>query len=382
MLECRNCQLRRINTQIYHLLPYLAHLDLGDNRMQFLDADEFIDLRRLKTLYLDGNLLPVVLERTFVNQVHLRTLCLARNRLAKITDAALFNLSNLIDLDISYNRLSKFESQILNPVLNSLQKLSISGNRFPVSVVKLIVQMVHKIRDLQIADSKLDDIPIGFLPPNVIRLNVSGNNLTNLSAQVLPHQLILLDLSRNQFRGLSERLLSKLERIHEVRLDNNSWSCDVCHVSHIITWLNKTNNTHDLFCASPGKLKGRRIDSLKLDQLPSCDKKTDDLNFMLKVKNNIGLVIGGIATGVFLISCIIFVVCSCIRRHRNARMVQKDKRRSSAEVVEEAAAVFGSKGEISFKFALDLTERQVSVSTIDNMKKETQLHTLPNGTGI
>lgn len=350
--------------------------------MQFLDPEEFIDLHRLKSLYLDGNQLPVVLERTFINQVHLRTLCLARNRLAKITDTALLNLSNLIDLDISYNKLSKFENVILYPVVNSLQKLSISGNYFSVSVVKLIIQTLHKIRDLQIADLKLNEIPLGFLPVNMLRLNVSGNNISNLSAHALPNQLILVDISRNKLQDLSEGVLLKLETTQEVHLYNNTWSCHVCHAAKLIMWLNKTNSTQNLYCASPEKLKGRLLNTLTLDSLPSCDKKINKPNFMTKVKNNIGLVIGGITTGAFLIACIIFVVCSCVQRHQNTRSRHKEKRRSRTEVVEEGSAIFGSKGEISFKFGLDLTERQVSVSTIDTMKKETQLHTLPNGTGI
>lgn len=141
VLECRSCLLRRINTQIYHLLPYLSHLDLGNNRMQFIPVDEFLDLRRLHSLWLDGNQLPVVLERTFANQRQMRTLCLARNRLAMITNRAFLNLSSLVELDVGYNQLDKMEGEVMVPLAESLERLVISGNHFPVEVVKLMLQV-------------------------------------------------------------------------------------------------------------------------------------------------------------------------------------------------------------------------------------------------
>lgn len=123
MLECRACAVRRVNGQIYNLLPYLVQLDLGYNGMPFMSDDDFVDLKRLQILKLDGNMFPVVLERTFVNQGELRSLNLAGNRLAKITNTAFLNMSSLEDLDISYNQLYKMESEIMLPVASTLRRL-------------------------------------------------------------------------------------------------------------------------------------------------------------------------------------------------------------------------------------------------------------------
>ncbi|XP_022902999.1 insulin-like growth factor-binding protein complex acid labile subunit [Onthophagus taurus] len=389
VLECRACGISRINTQIYHLLPYLTHLDLGDNRIQFLDTDEFIDLRRLKSLYLDGNMLPVVLEKAFVHQIRLRTLCLARNRLAKVTSTAFFNLSTLIDLDISYNKLSKFDVESLNPVANSLQRFSISGNQFSASMVKSILQVMYKVRDLSIADLKLEEFPHNFISGiQVQKLNISGNLIKNLTVQSLPTHLSLLDASRNRIVKISEKLLKSLIKIETVYLNNNSFSCRLCDVLPVLNFLNKTRtnitNIKGLNCVTPLTLKNNPIDlTLKQRVLPKCPTPYSELSFVEKMKQNVGLVIGIVSLIVFLTACVLFVVLSCLRRHRNHgenKERRRRKRTPGIEMSEDPSVAFGSKPEISFKFPLDLTERRASISTIDDMKKESELSGLPNGT--
>ncbi|XP_017779573.1 PREDICTED: leucine-rich repeat-containing protein 15-like [Nicrophorus vespilloides] len=382
VLQCRGCGLRRINTQIYHLLPYLSHLDLGNNRMQFVEADEFVDLHRLRVLRMDGNQLPVVLEKTFVNNVHLRSLCLARNRLAKVTNEAFLNLTNLVELDISYNKLDKLEGESLQPVADKLQKLLISGNLFGLPVIRTALQIASKVNDLGLADMKIAEIPAGLLPDHIQRLNLSGNYLSNVSLQMLPLQLVALDISRNKLRGLKEHVIMRLEELEEVRLENNSWSCDLCHISPMLFRANQSRVLKGVKCATPASLKGRLLSSLSYEEVKVCDEgRSSQSEFATFVKNKLALIIGGSGLLLFLIFCILFVVISCIRRHsmHNRNQVIKDKEDIRLDT---AAAIFvGSKNEITFKFPLDLTERKVSVSTIDEMKKDT-LRTLPNGTGI
>lgn len=379
VLECRSCALQRINTQIYHLLPYLSHLDLGNNRIQFLTDDEFIDLKRLHSLWLDGNQLPVVLERTFVNQQQLHKLCLARNRLAKITNAAFLNLTSLVELDIGYNKLSSLEAESMQPIAESVQKLIFSGNRFPISVIKIAVQVVHRVVHLEIADMGISEVPSGFLPDRVKHLNVSGNNLSSL--QALPQQLVELDISRNKFRGLEERVILRMERLKKVHHWGNPWTCDLCHMGSMVSRVNHSKLFHDVTCASPPFLKGRLLDSMDLEELSSCDGESSD-DFVSFLSDHLGVVIGSACLFVFLAFCVAFVICSCLRR-RTANVRKRQKRVAETEAtLENTSAMFSGKSEISFKFGLDLTERRVSVSTIDDIKRETQLHNLPNGTGI
>lgn len=380
VLECRACGLKRINTQIYHLLPYLSHLDLGNNQMQFIASDEFRDLHRLHSLKLDGNLLPVVLEKTFINQQQLKYLCLARNRLAKITNTAFLNLTSLIELDISYNKLSKIESVALQHISDTLQRLVISGNSFPINVIKIVLQTLYRVWNLDLVQMKLETIPEKLLPDRIRKLNVSMNNISVINVEALPKQLQEFDLSHNQFKGLNERVILKLEHLKYVNLAHNPWTCTMCHLSSILLRLNKTNLFDGLRCASPKSLKGQQL--TQLQQIPPCRPQNEDIDNE-NVDNRLGLIICLVCIIVLAILSIIFVVCSCVRRHANN--VQRQQKRAATAAIEiqennlqSATAIF-SKGEISFKFPLDLTERKMSVSTIDEIKKDTHQN-LPNGT--
>ncbi|KAJ8931518.1 hypothetical protein NQ314_015556 [Rhamnusium bicolor] len=379
VLELRGCGLKRINTQLYHLLPYLTHLDLGNNQIQFIAEDEFQDLHRLHTLKLDGNLLPVILEKTFVNQQQLKFLCLARNRLAKITDTAFLNLTSLIELDISFNKLNKIESFALTHIAESLQKLLISGNSFSLSLIKMILQTLYRVWHLDASQMKLRSIPERFLPDRIKKLNISWNNITTISVQTFPRQLQELDMSHNQLKGLNDSVIIKLETLKFVNLSANPWHCSLCHITSILFRVNKTDLFKNLSCASPKNLKGRKLTSLRLEDITTCNsKQNEDENS--SSDNKLSLLIGLICIVIFAILSIIFVVCSCVRRHStNVARQQKRAAEHAENSLQSATAIF-CKGEISFKFPLDLTERKMSVSTIDEIKRDSQ-QSLPNGTG-
>ncbi|TMW45769.1 hypothetical protein DOY81_009150, partial [Sarcophaga bullata] len=74
VFKCRNCQLKKINPQLYNLLPSLSELDLGRNEFKFLDKDEYRDVKHLTKVLLDGNQLSVVVDELFRMQKSLKHL--------------------------------------------------------------------------------------------------------------------------------------------------------------------------------------------------------------------------------------------------------------------------------------------------------------------
>ncbi|KAF5274720.1 hypothetical protein FQA39_LY07112 [Lamprigera yunnana] len=352
--------------------------------MQFIASDEFQDLRRIQSIKLDGNMFPVILEKTFVNQGELRYLCLSRNRLAKITNTAFLNLSKLYELDISYNKLNRVEGVSFQPLSVSLRKLSVSGNQFSEEIIRVILQTTIKLEHFEIADLGIGELTPKLFPDSLKGLNVSGNNLTELNVKVLPKQLVDLDISRNKFRGLDEHVVQRLELLENLMVHNNPWSCDLCNMNDIITRLNKSISFQNATCASPARLKGRALEFVKREDMSECSD-SDDFergDLFIFVEDNLILLIGGASLFLFLVACITFVVYSCLQRRVN-HIDREQKRNAEREAVfENPSAIFGDKAEINFKFSLDLTERKVSVSTIDEIKKDTQLYSLPNGTGI
>ncbi|XP_030749693.1 carboxypeptidase N subunit 2-like [Sitophilus oryzae] len=379
-LECRHCGLRRINTQIYHLLPYLTHLDLGYNRIQFLASDEFQDLHRLHSLKLDGNMFPVILEHTFVNQQQLKYLNLARNRIAKVPDTSLKNLSSLVELDLGYNKLSKTEGLVFVHVNKTLERLVLSGNNLKQEFIKSIVGVLGKVRDLSLAHMKLASVSSGFFPDRIRNLNLSGNNFSEVTVDMFPRQLFSLDLSKNEIKGLNDSVVSFLESIKRVDITDNPWTCTWCYITDLFFRVNDTNLFQNATCAFPSILKGKRLTKLNSDEIPSCGSTENNPDSSSSM-NKKGLLIGLVCIVTFAVFSVVFVVCSCVKRHhRNA--VRRAKRAAECQEnnVEhlQTAAIF-SKSEISFQFPLDLTERKLSVSTIAEIKKD-ERQGMSNGT--
>ena len=143
-----------------------------NEQFKFLDKDEFIDVKRLTKIRLDGNQLSVVVDPLFRMQKSLQhlgisifslansvqiakgpSICqrfalnfiqqqrpqknnffcsffaidLSYNRLAKVPNDSFQHLTNLSYLDLSYNKLVRLEPQSVRNLKN-LRTLNISGN--------------------------------------------------------------------------------------------------------------------------------------------------------------------------------------------------------------------------------------------------------------
>lgn len=381
VFSCRRCSLKNINTYLYSLLSSLTHLDLGDNQFKYIASDEFHDLRKLQVLRLDGNQLPVVLERTFSGQAKLHTLSLARNRLAKVTTAAFANLSTLINLDLSYNKLDRIESATFFPLAESLRVLNMSGNSIPITELKYVLQVAIRLKELSLADMQLTDIPLGLLVylEHLKLLNFSGNNMIHFPAQVLAPvtRLHELDLSRNNFRGLDERLLARMETIPVVHLHGNPWICDHCHISWMLSRINKTQYLGDVVCFLPYSLAGRTLSSLSRNSLDWCGSGlgySEDgvAGLSLPHESKLGIIATGAALALLIITTAAIIFGVFYARHHTAYYYTNEEKRGPEHdsIFENHGAVIDENGK----------PKKVSIATIDEITKDPDLQVLANGT--
>lgn len=83
--------------------------------------------------------------------------------------------------------------------------------------------------------------------PEIRGLNLSGNHLSSVDLHILSGlgHLRQLDLSRNQLNGVTERTAARLERIADVRLENNPLICDKCHMGAIINRIPNVSDVDD-----------------------------------------------------------------------------------------------------------------------------------------
>nr|CAD7203499.1 unnamed protein product [Timema douglasi] len=414
--RCRGCSLSNINTQLYNLLSDMTHLDMGDNEFKYIASDEFRDLRRLEVLHLDGNQLPVVLEKTFSypgsdGHINLHTINLARNRLAKVTATAFANLTQLKNLDLGYNKLDRLETMTFIPMADSLRRLDLSGNAIALSEVKYVLQVVLKLRELGLADMGFSDLPLGlFVYHEHLRmLNLSGNHFSHLPAQLLSPipKLQELDISRNRFRGLDERLLLRLEAVKIVHLQGNPWICDLCHMMPMLARVNKSTtalNYEGLTCVAPHGQEGRLITSLHKSSMEWCTSEggigymegggvSGVTNSFLAESSLLAMIAAGVAVVLLLLTGLL-VGIAYFRHHAAHYYTREDTRGPEREAIfENPTALLGENGEIKYTIVpmdsgADLSvakppqkkKKTVTICTIDSMAKDPELRTLTNGT--
>nr|XP_023022216.1 chondroadherin-like [Leptinotarsa decemlineata] len=380
VLECRGCALRRLNNEIYHLLPQLIHLDLGDNEIKTLPAEQLTDLINLKHFKLDGNHITIIHDSTFIHQPMLKKLNLARNHITKISQETFRDVQNLTDLDLSYNKLE--ELSFLAPVSDLLEVLILSGNHFKLKTLDELLTLTA-LREVRLSDCGLADIPFGIFPSSLRSLDLSGNHLSALAKAVLPTDLNELDLSNNRFRGLDEDLLTLIDSTPNVQLDNNLWSCDLCHIVPLLERVNRSVLFSEIICAAPYTVKGKKLGTIQRNELTWCTSPgytASDANFFLIGEDGkVGIIAAG--TSVFLLVLTVLAIIGALcysKRHAAKYYTHEDK------IAVEGESIFDNNhsplfcdGELSFKFPLDAGEKKISIATIDEIKKE---HTITNGT--
>lgn len=338
-------------------------------------------MKKLQVLKLDGNQIPVVLDRTFSAQKKLQTLCLARNRLAKITIAAFSNLTTLKELDISYNKLDRIETITFLPLTESLRVLNISGNNIAVSELKYVLQSVAKLKELSLSDMSITDIPLGIFVyvENLRFLNLSGNNMMHFPAQVLAPipKLSGFDISRNQFRGLDERLMVRLETVPVLHLHSNPWTCDLCHIVPMITRVNRSQYLKEVVCTLPYGLAGKTLGSLTENSLGWCGSGLgyrEDVfsGLSLAHQSQIGIIAAGVAVAIVLISAAAIIATVIYSRHHTAYYYTNEEKRGPEHdaIFENHAAVLDDSNK----------PKKVSIATIDEITKDPDLQVIANGT--
>lgn len=383
-LECRGCGLTKIDRQVYELLPNLAHLDLGDNELTSLTPDEFAPVKQLKYLKLDGNHFTTIKSSIFINQFELKKLNLAHNSITKLDRNTFEHLHNLTELDLSYNKLENLENGLLEPVASTLEVLVLSGNHFKLYNLKGLLSNLQ-LKELHLAESGMIDVSsIKIFPDTLNVLNLAGNHFSAISPDIIPSHLIELDLSRNRLRGLSDEFLLQTDKLKmRLRLERNPWSCDLCHIIPMLERVNRSAMIRDVKCAHPFTTEGKTLGTLQRKDLTWCtvpSYTSSDANFfLLGDDGKIGLIAA--STSICLLFLTVFVIVTAIcysRRHAAKYYTHEDKLAMEGDsIYDNHSPLFCDEKELSFKFPLDNCEKKLSISTIDEIKKE---HTINNGT--
>ncbi|XP_043665773.1 platelet glycoprotein V-like [Vespula pensylvanica] len=278
----------RFSPEAYEPLSKLTYLNLAGNVLHALDQDLFEHIPSLKVLILNENPLKMIEGHTAL---------------------ALSSLPYLEELDLSSCDLDELPKYIFYKP-RYLKKLSLNSNRFTEIPSALSRATALKILSLdENPIKKINRLNAFPLMPNLKELNLccmpdlieigseSFAKLTNLEIlriqncpllkkidenalkeeMALWPPLKILDLSDNALRYLPSQLVGRWDRLEELDLMNNEWSCD-CDNQYLINSLlphhgkrlmNETVN--ELKCSTPKEYAKQNLTSLANKKLHCFD---------------------------------------------------------------------------------------------------------------
>ncbi|XP_039313898.1 chondroadherin isoform X2 [Solenopsis invicta] len=316
-LILRRNRIARIDYHAFKELVNLTELDLSHNQLTSMQLQPHIfegkfspeayePLSNLQILNLANNDLHWLHQSLFEHLVSLTVLNLSGNPFGVFeyrTSIAISSLSYLEDLDISYCKLKELpNSQFHNS--KHLKKLNLTGN-----LLTVVPKALEEAGSLEYL--RLDANPIRVIDrlnafPNLSNLReLRMHGMSNLTAignsglsaltgleilhvqnceklgkideYALAHKtsegmiwppLKKLNLASNALRYLPMLLVSRWDKLEELRLTNNQWSCDCGNqylVRNILPKFGKTlmgDEVDNLTCSAPPEHEGKKLADL------------------------------------------------------------------------------------------------------------------------
>lgn len=238
-----------INCMFNNSHKQLVSLDISINRVSSINPASTILNSSLRELNVSGNLLTQILLNSLLhNFENLQILDLSNNILEALggdSNDELFNYStfksSLQVLDVHNNQISTLDSAWFSKmtklevlILNTNHLVIIPANVFSNStnLIQLDLSHMPKLKYIdQDAFSGLNNLHTLILSHN--------NELSYLHSGITRHltSLRVLDISYNSLHTLYDDLLSPLQSLETLYINNNTWTCD-CDIK----WLLDLNN--------------------------------------------------------------------------------------------------------------------------------------------
>ncbi|XP_058805913.1 leucine-rich repeat neuronal protein 1 [Phymastichus coffea] len=283
----------RFQLDAYAPLKKLQVLNLSNNLLHSINRDLFEHTKDLRTLILSNNPLEgidVPVMYSFAELPYLEELHLSNCSLKKVDEAILHSFRFLKKLNISYNNffvlpdaLSQTKPlEVLIMDGNPIELLN-EANEFPLMPNLKELQMNNMTRLLAIDKgslSNLENLEILSIENCPLLEEIDDEALAKKQEQGTTTwpPLKKLYLSNNALRYLPASLVARWDKLEELRITNNQWSCD-CDNQYLISTLlveqgkrlMGTNVIASLTCSAPPEHRNRTLMSLSNRKLRCLD---------------------------------------------------------------------------------------------------------------
>ncbi|CAN7991437.1 unnamed protein product [Ixodes hexagonus] len=292
----RNCSIYYIHPLAFAALERLTQLDLGSNRISYINGSAFHKslencnlaenritslsgtfdrTRRMLHLNLSHNSIEDISE-AFTKLENLKKLSLNNNRIRYIRGGTFRANSNLHDLNLGENSIEWLGQRAFEGLV-SLRKLLIDHNsllRLNGSVSHMPqLYILHMYHNGLMSLDKNDFVNVGRLAyiyafrNNIRRVDGAFSRLGNLKAVALQSNQ-LSTMRRNSFP-------TSLKNLQTLVVEDNPLLCD-CQITWLLDSLPSDTKRGVPVCASPPRLAGRMLYNLTVNDLVAwpedCDK--------------------------------------------------------------------------------------------------------------
>lgn len=188
-------------------------------------------------LSLDYNSITSVPQKAFTRLKNLAILTLSHNKISSVNSESLTSMHNLKFIDLSHNRLKSFDFMLILDAIN-IESLDLSGNILTDIIPPEEATGLSTLQHMDLSRNLISQPPVQAFAsfPNLVKLNVSHNNISYLQPDLFASQtkLKILDLSGNALKQIDLISMSKLTSLDRFYLTHNSLS-DVGFVQPIRT---------------------------------------------------------------------------------------------------------------------------------------------------
>ncbi|KAF4103728.1 immunoglobulin superfamily member 10 [Onychostoma macrolepis] len=217
-----HCTFRYLSEIPRGIQPAVERINLGYNSLSTLKVNDLSGLKNLELLMLHSNIIKTVEDGLFHDLTSLQVLKMSYNKVEKLNKDTFRGLDNLVRLHMDHNHITFIHPESFYG-LKMLQLINLEGN---------LLQQLH--------------------PDTFISLRFS---------QILKwSSLKTIYLSDNALTTLPTTIFSGCNKIENLFLSGNPWSCD-CRMSWLGQWLEK----------HPGVLKCKRDRKFLKEQCPICE---------------------------------------------------------------------------------------------------------------